>query len=118
MLTGGEDFGADPITLSFTANVTSVVANIPIINDAIVEDSETFQFFTEAGSSELTIDVSQAMGSLMILDNEGEPCHFVYMQMKAGDMSHAGCVTAGFVIHYCMLQNIHLLHVVQLSLHV
>ena len=64
--------------LSFTANETFVVANIPIINDATVEDSETFQFFAEAGSSELTINVSQAMGSLMILDNEGEPCYGSY----------------------------------------
>ena len=69
--TGGEDFDADPITLSFTANDSTAVASIPILNDAIVEDTETFQFLTVAGNSVLDIDVSQAQGSLTILDNEG-----------------------------------------------
>lgn len=74
-LAGGEDFDANPITLSFTANQSTAVASIPIINDAIVEDSETFQFLTVAGNSVLDIDVSQAQGSLTILDNEGEYRH-------------------------------------------
>ena len=73
--TGGEDFDADPITLSFTANDSTAVASIPILNDAIVEDTETFQFLTVAGNSVLDIDVSQAQGSLTILDNEGAYTH-------------------------------------------
>ena len=62
-----------------------MVASIPIINDAIKEDPETFVYFAVAGTSSLTINVENATGTLMIIDNEGEPCHSVSMQMSAVD---------------------------------
>ena len=99
-LTGGEDFQSDPITLSFNENRTSVTANIPIINDAIAEEPETFLVIAEPGSSSLTIVINQADSSLMILDNEGEPpTTYVCKLTGADDTCHvfAACLL-GFTL--------------------
>ena len=96
-LTGGEDFVSDPIILSFNENRTSVTANIPIINDAIAEDPETFLVIAEPGSSSLTIVINQADSSLMILDNEGEPpTTYVGKLTSTDDTCHvfAACLLA------------------------
>ena len=105
-LTGGEDFVPLPIVLSYTANDASVVASIPIINDAIKEDPETFVYFAVAGTSNLTINVENATGILRIIDNEGEPCHSVCMQMSVVDtyVLCACCMTVEFVTYFCMAQ--------------
>ena len=81
-----------------------MTANIPIINDAIAEDPETFLVIAEPGSSSLTIVINQADSSLMILDNEGEPpTTYVCKLTGADDTCHvfAACLLGFTLITAC-----------------
>lgn len=65
----GEDYNSSPITVSFADKETSKTIEIPIVNDAVYEPTETVNLTLSNPTNGATLG-SQATASLSILDND------------------------------------------------
>ena len=73
MVTGGVDYDSGPYTVRFPAGVTSVLINISIINDFIMERNESLDL--TINSSSLPSDVAIAnphKATVTIVDDDGK----------------------------------------------
>ena len=70
---GGMDYNSGPYTVQFNAGVTHASFIIPIINDNIMEDNETFNFSINASLLPSTVTVSDSgQTTVTIVANDGK----------------------------------------------
>jgi hypothetical protein len=67
----GSDYVGTTQQITFTQNDTVQVVSVPILNDGIMEEPETFHFIAQADSSvRINVNTSAAQGTVVIDDNE------------------------------------------------
>ena len=72
-LTGGVDYNSGPYDVTFTAGVTNVTFDIPIINDIIHEGNESFTLTIVRSSLPSRVSHgSLNMATVTIVDTTGE----------------------------------------------
>ena len=70
---GGVDYSApNPTTFTFTSAQTLQCTNIPIIDDSILEEIETFTIQLSQSSPEPGVSVLPAIATVFINDNDGK----------------------------------------------
>jgi hypothetical protein len=71
--TAGSDYVATPITVNFANGETSKTVNIPIINDTVLENTETINLTLANATGGATIDNAQKNAIVNILDDDFKP---------------------------------------------
>jgi len=70
------DYDSGPYTVTFLAGQTSVLFNISIIDDSILEGNEIFDLTIDASLlPSRVIVVSPHKATVTIVDNDGKLCH-------------------------------------------
>ena len=74
VITGDVDYGSGPYTVTFPAGVTSVPFDVPIIDDNILEDLETFALTIHLASLPDQVSRQRRMDqtTVSIVDNDGK----------------------------------------------
>ena len=69
----GSDYDGTLQKVTFTPSDIFPIVSVPILNDGEEEGDENFRFFSEVDSSvRLNVNTIQAMGVVIISDNEGD----------------------------------------------
>jgi len=71
---GGVDYNSGPYTVPFPAGVTSVSFDVPINNDNIVENNETFNLTILSSSSNKVTLGSSVEATVTIFDRDCKHC--------------------------------------------
>ncbi|NCT44034.1 MAG: hypothetical protein GPJ35_12020, partial [Microcystis aeruginosa G11-09] len=71
--TAGSDYVATPITVNFANGETSKTVTIPIINDTVLENTETINLTLANATGGATIDNAQKNAIVNILDDDFKP---------------------------------------------
>ena len=70
---GGVDYNSGPYTVQFDVGITRALFTIPLIDDNIMEDNETFSFSVNASSLPSAITVSDSgQTTVTIVANDGK----------------------------------------------